>query len=123
MFESRGDFDNLNKWLDKVSTANPARALNDIAKEGGRALTSNTPRDTGGTSRGWEATITTKGAVSEVNWTNNAYPALSVNMALLIELGHGTGTGGYVPPRPFIKDAMDSVWKSAGDKIAKELVQ
>ena len=123
MFESRGDFDNLDKWLNKVSTANPAVALSEVAKEGGRSLSSNTPKATGETSRGWTATITTKGAQSEVVWTNNAYPQLRVNMALLIELGHGTGTGGYVPAKPFIKDAMESVWKTAGDKIAKELVK
>lgn len=123
MFESRGNFDNLDKWLKKVSNADASGALSQIAREGERSLASKTPKSTGETSTGWKGEVTSKGGVSEVAWKNHAHSDLRVNLALLIELGHGTGTGGYVPPVPYIKGAMDSVWKTAGDKIAKELVK
>lgn len=123
MFESRGSFDNLDKWLKKVSNADASVALSQIAREGEQSLASKTPKATGETSTGWKGVVTTKGGNSEVAWNNNAHSDLRVNLALLIELGHGTGTGGYVPPKPYIKGAMDSVWKTAGDKIAKELVK
>lgn len=123
MFESRGNFDNMSKWLDKVSNANANAALGQIALEGGRSLASATPKATGETASGWKAEVTAKGDISEVAWTNGAHSESTANVAVIIDQGHGTGTGGYVPPRPYIKGAMDSVWKTAGDKIAKELVK
>lgn len=122
-FESKGDFDQLSKWLDEVSKATPKNSLKEIAVAGGKSLAANTPRDTGMTASGWEAVVTTKGLTSEIAWNNVAHPGESVNIARIIDQGHGTGTGGYVPPRPYIKKAMDSVWKDAGDKIAKELIK
>jgi hypothetical protein len=60
--------------------------------------------------------------VVEIGWTNDAHPEASVNIAKLIELGHGTGTGGYVAPKPYIKKAMEPIWKST-DGVAKELIK
>lgn len=122
-FETKGSFDNLNKWLKKVSQSTPDSALNQIANDGVKSLASNTPRDTGETASGWQAEIKNSRGVSEIAWTNNAHPEAKVNVATIIDQGHGTGTGGWVQPRPYIKKSMDSVWKSAGDKIVKEMVK
>lgn len=121
-FESKGDFNNIRSWLNDVTHRNPSTALSQIANEGTRNLKSNTPRDTGATASGWKADIKTNGNVSEIAWTNNAHPESGVNIAKLIELGHGTGTGGYVPPKPYIKQAMEPVWKDV-DKVVKELIK
>ena len=122
-FQGKGDFNNAEAWLKDISNRKPSMALKKIASEGERSLSSNTPRDTGETAAGWKSEITTKGHVTEVAWVNRAHPGLSVNIAKLIDQGHGTRNGGYVPPKPYIKRSMDSVWKSASDEIAKELVE
>lgn len=122
-FESKGDFDKTRAWLSRVANRTPIQPLRQIAREGEQALASNTPRDTGATASGWTSEITSSGSVSEVSWMNQAHPGASVNVAKIIDQGHGTGTGGYVPPRPYIKKSMESVWKSAGDRIAKELTK
>lgn len=122
-FESKGDFEGIRKWLSDVSKRNPSAVLNQIANEGERSLASNTPRETGETASRWKSKITTKGNVAEIAWTNDAHPEAEVNIAKLIDLGHGTGTGGYVPPRPYIKRSMDSVFNTAGDKVAKEMIK
>lgn len=122
-FESKGDFNEVRKWLDTAINSKPTMALSEIASEGKANLASNTPRDTGETAAGWQAEITTKGSVSEIAWTNNAHPETNVNVAVIIDQGHGTGTGGYVQPRPYIKKSMDSIFATAGDKVVKELVK
>jgi hypothetical protein len=123
-FGSKGDFDNVQEWLNKVAKNSPNDALNKIAKEGEQSLAANTPKDTGVTAAGWESEITTEGkGIFEVVWTNTAHPETSVNVAVIIDQGHGTGTGGYVQPRPYIKRAMDSVFANAGDEIEKELIK
>jgi hypothetical protein len=122
-FDAKGDFENARAWLKRITQSNPSVVANEIASEGTRSLASHTPRDTGETAAGWESKVTTKGNVTEIDWINNAHPEASVNVAKLIELGHGTGTGGYVPPHPYIKQAMDPVFNKAGDAIAKELIK
>jgi hypothetical protein len=122
-FESKGDFDAITGWLKRVSNNNPTNVANSIASEGTRNLAAGTPKDTGETASGWKEKVTTKGDVTEIAWTNTAHPEANANVAKLIELGHGTGTGGYVAPRPYIKKAMDPVFKNAGDKVIKELIK
>lgn len=119
-FESKGGFDNVLKWMNKAS--NIQHLARDLAEYGKDRLISETPEDTGETSTGWEYDITTKSNSVEIDWRNVAHPESEVNVAKLIELGHGTGTGGYVPPRPYIKQAMAPVWKSLDDKV-KEVVK
>lgn len=122
-FDSKGDFNVIRDWLKRVTTRNPSVAINQVASEGTRSLATNTPRDTGETASGWKADVTTKGHVTEIAWKNTAHPELEVNLAKLIELGHGTRTGGYVAPKPYVKKAMDPVFKTAGDKVVKELIK
>lgn len=120
-FDSKGDFDNSLKWLKNASSPKLSNSVDQIARDGVASLMSNTPKDTGETASGWksEVKMTTKGL--EIVWTNTAHPELSVNLAKLIELGHGTRNGGYVSPRPYIKQSMDSVFRTAGDKLAGEM--
>lgn len=120
-FDSKGGFDNALKWLNEAPKRNPATVANDIANDGVRSLRANTPKDTGETSSGWFAEVKMTAKGMEIVWKNRAHPELSVNLAKLIELGHGTKNGGYVSPRPYIKQSMDSVLKTAGDKLAGEL--
>jgi hypothetical protein len=122
-FDSKGDFNGIRSWLKRVTDSKPTMALNQIASEGARSLAANTPRDTGETASGWKAKITTKGHVAEIAWINDAHPEASANVAKLIETGHGTRTGGYVAPKPYIKKAMDPVFKTAGDSVVKELIK
>lgn len=121
-FESKGGFDNALSWLRNVANRNPSMVLDKIASEGERSLASNTPKETGETAAGWTSKVTTNGNVSEIAWMNNAHPEAEVNIAKLIDLGHGTGTGGYVPPKPYIKKSMEPVWKDVDSKI-KELIK
>jgi hypothetical protein len=121
-FESKGDFSNMEKWLNKVVKTNMESPLNQLGAQGTKSLSSHTPMDTGETASGWQSDVIKRGEVSEVVWTNTAHPESRVNVAKLIELGHGTGTGGYVPPKPYIKNAMTPVWSKV-DGVVKELIR
>lgn len=123
-FESTGDFKDTIKWLEESSRKIPSNAIRDIGQKGVESLSANTPiGETGETSRGWYAETEVSGSVVEVSFMNNAHPEAEVNMAKLIELGHGTGTGGYVPPRPYIKRSIDAIWNDVSDRFAKEMIK
>ena len=122
-FESKGDFNKVTSWLNTVTNRNPSTVMNQIANEGTRRLAAGTPKDTGATASGWKEIVTTKGNVTEIAWVNTAHPNAGVNVAKIIELGHGTRTGGYVPPKPYIKQAMNPLFNSVGDKVVKEMIK
>lgn len=123
-FESKGDFKNTLDWLSKGSKGPSNAIINQIAKDGKEELTANTPRATGETAEGWQSRITKQsGGSAEIAWINTAHPESNVSVAKLIDQGHGTRNGGYVPPRPYIKKSMDSVWRKASDRLAKGMTR
>lgn len=119
---STGDFRNISEILAKAVNKSPVDMLKIVGEQGKRSLADNTPKDTGRTAAGWNYDIITTRESSEVSWYNTGHPGLKVNVARIIETGHGTGNGGYVPPRPYIKQAMNPVWDEAGD-VLKELME
>lgn len=122
-FESKGDFSGSLEWLESLTSRDPTSTVNKMGEEGVKALASNTPKDTGATAAGWGYKVETKNHVTELSWVNNAHPNLNVNLATLIELGHGTRNGGYVSPRPYIQKSMDPIFNNAGDRLLKELTE
>ena len=119
--ESKGGFDNALKWLEDSTKKKPMLTAERTAKDGVNALRTKTPKATGETANGWRSDVKMTAKGVEIVWTNVAHPELQVNLAKLIELGHGTRTGGYVSPTPYIKQAMNPVFNSAGDKLAGEM--
>lgn len=122
-FESKGDFDVIMGWLKDVSNRSPARALNQIGADGAKSLSAHTPKSTSETASGWKSRVDSSGDVSELIWYNIAHPEARVSIARLIDTGHGTGTGGYVPPKPYIRQAMNPVWAGIDNKLIKELIR
>lgn len=122
-FGSKGDFDGSLEWLSKLTEQNPNSTSKRIGDEGVKSLSRNTPRDTGETASGWNYVVEEKNNVVEVAWINTAHPNLNVNLATLIDLGHGTRNGGYVQPRPYIKESMDPIFNNVGDRLYRELTK
>lgn len=114
-FEQNGDFKNTERFLKKMSSVDIASALKSLAQEGVRALSAATPIDSGSTSVSWGYEITRSKTSTSITWTNsnveNGFP-----VAIMLQYGHGTGTGGYVRGRDYINPAIQPVF----DKIAEE---
>jgi hypothetical protein len=120
-FESKGGFNKASKWLDDISNTNTRKLVDKVSKEGTNSLSINTPRSTGETAASWKEKVTVTDDTIEVAWINEAHPESDVSVAKLIETGHGTRTGGYVPAKPYIKDAMKPVWSKLDKEVRKEL--
>lgn len=121
-FESKGDFENAIKFLGKCTTMEQRSILEKYGQVGVAALRANTPKRSGATAAGWDYQIIQNGNSSlELAFFNHAHPELSVNLAVLIQLGHGTRTGGYVPPRNYIQPAMNPIYKAVGEELVRRL--
>ena len=116
--EILGSWKNTEKWLSRMTSRNFTRVLHKVGNQGEKALKQATPiGKTGQTSNGWRYNVNN----DELYFNNIAHPEESVNIAKIKDLGHGTGTGGYVPGKHYIKPAMSPVWDYLSKLINEEL--
>lgn len=115
-FVQSGSLDKTEKFLKGVQKLDVAKIVQRQAELGVEALAAATPKDTGRTAESWRATVSQNGGGVSITWHNtdieNGFP-----VAVMLQYGHGTGTGGYVHGRDFINPAIRPIF----DKIAEEV--
>ena len=121
-FSRKGTFEPTISWLKRQTRAVPKDILAQIGDLGIESLSENTPKDTGETAMGWGYKVKS-GNNPEIVFFNNAHPNEKVNIAKIIELGHGTRTGGVVYARPYIKRSMTPVFEQAKEILAREALK
>ena len=121
-FRHVGDFEKTTKFLKKASTSNITEILHRYGQEGVVALATATPVDSGKTASSWSYEIVpTDGGVS-IRW-NNTNVNNGVNIAVILQYGHGTGTGGYVQGRDYINPALRPIFDKIADGAWKEVTK
>lgn len=119
-YETRGDFKNLDKFLAFLHKGDLYKSLDQIARSGVSALSSATPSDTGLAAASWGYDIKISSGGCTITWTNsdieNGFPVV-----IMLQYGHGTGTGGYVSGRNFINPAIKPIFDEIADKVWKEV--
>lgn len=119
-FHHKGNFQKTDNFLKKAKQGDYFRSLEKFAQEGVNALASATPIDSGKTAASWDYTISrSKGSVS-ITWTNSNINN-GVNIAVIIQYGHGTRNGGYVQGRDYINPAIRPVFDKIAENVWKEV--
>lgn len=115
---SSGSFVKAEKFLKTISSGNVFRELDGIAQEGVRALASATPTASGETANAWGAEVKHSRGWYTIKWTNS-HVVNGVPIAIILQYGHGTGTGGYVQGRDYINPAIKPVMDKLADRAWK----
>lgn len=117
-FTSDGDWSKTEQFLRKMQQLQVDSVVAAAAQRGVVALQRATPKDTGLAAGSWGYTIEKARGSITINWTNtdveNGFP-----VALMIQYGHGTGTGGYVQGQDFINPAMKPVFDEIAETVWK----
>ena len=114
-FRHKGDFSKTTRYLERVKSAIGLGILDKYGREGVSALASATPVDSGLTASSWYYEVThTKGS-AKITFSNS-HVNQGVPIAVILQYGHGTGTGGWVQGRDYINPAIQPIF----DKIANE---
>ena len=114
-FRHKGDFSKLTSFLEKAKNTVHLGDLDRYGREGVAALVSATPVDTGLTARSWYYEIKhEKGSVT-ISFLNSNIQN-GVPIAIILQYGHGTGTGGWVEGRDYINPAIQPLF----DKLAND---
>ena len=115
-----GNFNNTERFLKGAKKLDIKRILESYGREGVRALASATPVDSGLTADSWGFQVTiSKGSFSIV-WTNSNV-VKGVPIAIILQYGHGTGTGGYVQGRDYINPAIQPIFQKIADSVWLEV--
>ena len=119
-FKHRGNFNKMEKFLNKMSRRDYLNVLDKYGQLGVEALAAATPVDTGLTAKSWAYEIERTPTKTTISWlntnTNNG-----VNIAVILQYGHGTGTGGYVQGRDYINPAMRPIFDNIAEQAWKEV--
>lgn len=111
----KGDFSKVSVYLEKLKKAAKFSVLDKYGKAGVAALSSATPVDSGLTASSWYYEIERQNGRAVINFCNSNVNK-GVNIAIILQYGHGTGTGGWVEGRDYINPAIQPVF----DKIVED---
>lgn len=117
----RGNFSNTENFLSKAKKANIKHILEKYGMMGVDALSVATPYRTGKTASSWGYNIYIQDGKLTISW-NNSNVNKHVNIALILQYGHGTRNGGYVEGIDYINPAMRPVFKKIANEAWNEVV-
>lgn len=118
--KSKKGWNNTEKLLKNSLGKDWIRVLENYGRQGVQALAAATPVDSGNTASAWDYDIVKKGNSVSVIW-NNSNIHNGVNIAIILQYGHGTGNGGYVQGRDYINPALRPIFDAMADAAWKEV--
>ena len=115
---SSGSFKNTEQFLKAMQKFDMAPILEKYARQGVQALERATPADSGLAANSWYAEVRVSKGSASITWFNhdveNGFP-----VAIMLQYGYATGTGGYVQGRDYINPAIQPIFDQIADAVWK----
>lgn len=121
-FRSSGDFSKATRYFEKLENVAKIGVLDKYGREGVNALSSATPFETGRTAGSWSYTISTTASSVSIEFHNSNIND-GVPIAIILQYGHGTGTGGWVEGRDYINPAIQPIFDKMAEDLWKEVTK
>lgn len=120
VLKNKGDFSKTTNFLKRIMKLDYKSILSKYGKMGVDALAKATPVDTGLTASSWSYEIVEDDGGATIYWKNSNI-VKGVPIAVILQYGHGTGTGGYVEGIDYINPALRSIFEGIADDAWKEV--
>jgi hypothetical protein len=121
-FRQKGDFSKLTRFLEKSKEAVRLGDLDKYGREGVAALASATPVDSGETANSWYYKIVNRNGTATITFYNSNIQN-GVPIAIILQYGHGTGTGGWVQGRDYINPAIQPIFDQIANNAWREVTK
>ena len=121
-FRQKGDFSKLTRFLERAKEAVRLGDLDKYGREGVAALASVTPVESGLTATSWYYKITNKDGQVRIGFYNSNVQN-GVPIAIILQYGHATGTGGWVEGRDYINPAVQPLFDEIVRKAWGEVIR
>lgn len=121
-FGQKGDFSKTTRYLQKAKDVAILQVLDKYGSEGVAALASATPIDSGETANSWYYEVTKSNGSYTLAFCNS-HVNEGVPIAVIIQHGHGTGTGGWVEGRDYINPAIQPIFDTIANEAWREVTR
>lgn len=121
-WSTSGNFKNTETFLKRILSRNIYNSVGPLAAKGTAALRSATPVDSRLTADSWTHEVKITNGSVVVTWTNTNVVD-GVNVAIILQYGHGTGTGGWVAGRDYINPALKPIFDEIADAVWREVTR
>lgn len=114
-FRQKGDYSKFTRYLERIKEVVKLGDFDKYGRAGVAALASATPVESGVTAASWRYEINhNQNSVSISFYNDNINKGVPI--AIILQYGHGTGTGGWVEGKDYINPAIQPIF----DKIAED---
>ena len=117
-FESKGDWKSTDAFLKAITDDRIFSSLEKYGRMGVNALANATPVETGLSAQSWDFEVKRSKGSYSITWYNS-HVVNGVSVVILLQYGHGTGTGGYVQGHDFINPALRPIFDQIADEVWK----
>ena len=121
-FKHKGDFEKTTYFFDRALKRKYLRKLQRYGEEGVKALADATPKDSGETAKSWSYEIKESRGRTTISW-KNSHIHDGVNIAIILQYGHGTRNGGYVQGVDYINPAIAPIFNRIAEQAWNEVVK
>ncbi len=121
-FSQKGSFKNTERYLSRLKSQEVFSILSKYGTIGQNALSNATPVESGETAASWSFTIVQRPGYYSIRW-HNSHVNDGVPIAIILQYGHGTGTGGYVEGRDYINPAVRPIFEEMANEAWKEVTR
>ena len=121
-FRHKGDFPKIHRHLERLKEAARIGILDKYGQEGVAALAAATPVDSGVTANSWYYEIERTKNSATIRF-NNSNIQNGVPIAIILQYGHGTGTGGWVQGRDYINPAVRPIFDRIKNDAWREVTR
>lgn len=116
-----GDFKNTESFFSRALNTSYRSVLEVYGEKGVQALRSATPTDSGKTAESWGYVIEQNKDSLRITFTNSNIKN-GVNIAVILNYGHGTAGGAYVAGRNYIDPAIRPIFDKIANDAWKEVI-
>lgn len=117
-FSNSGSSKRLENHLRKISRGEIFQGLDSLAQQGVNALANATPVESGLAATSWSYKIEKTKASLTITWLNSDIES-GFPVAIMLQYGYSTGTGGYVQGTDYINPAMKPIFDQIANKVWK----
>lgn len=117
-----GDFSKTRQFFERIKEIGSLSVYDEFGRRGVAALASATPKRTGKTASSWRYEIEHNNEDVTITWINDNTNK-GVNIAIILQYGHGTNHGGYVQGRDYINPSIRPVMDQLAADVWAEVTK
>ena len=119
-FTTKGDWGKTYSYLKRLQSNKAFAIMEKYGQQGVTALAAATPVETSETANSWTYEVVRKKGYFAIHW-HNTHVEDGIPIAVILQYGHGTGTGGYVQGRDYIMPAIQPIFDAMVNEIWREV--